>query len=428
MIVDAEDLRAEGISLSRSLSWEATAEDFVRNLGSNGRLDTLVTCPHLIVRFGNEGVIHHRGRDAVNPRLYFKPRHMEKSASNMIGLAPTFTAGFACGFPRNEEGIRLGMAATNRLLQNGLSQDANDLSPDYPVAAIMEHLMPEKHISAVDIPSNRISSGDSFSIFDALTGDPAEVARQIVTVGPDRALARCSVRQFGDLQSIDRTEQESLGSILDTMHERLESATTTPTCIGLLGPVGSGKKFVAKSLSQQVSERWPIRQLSYNARVMQLDDLTKVCHDIRDNAAENCLTVVSFENFETLFQPENTLLDEFTAVMRYGAFRDKGHERALGRCLLLFLVNQESSAMDNTPTPTHSEFKLRRAVDDAALLDNLHGAVNLNGTYTDGRKPSLRAVPFLPALVSRYTSTIGLFATEIDRQTVCISLCLSIAP
>lgn len=84
VIIDAEDLRAEGIALSRSLSWEATAEDFVRNLGSNGRLDTLVTCPNLIVRFGDEGVIHHRGRDAVDPKLYFPPRHMEKTDNKMV--------------------------------------------------------------------------------------------------------------------------------------------------------------------------------------------------------------------------------------------------------------------------------------------------------------------------------------------------------
>jgi hypothetical protein len=77
VIVEADDLRAEGINLSQSLSWEATSEDFVRNLGSNGRLDTLVTCPNLIVRFGSEGVIHHRGRDAVNPKLYFNSRNME---------------------------------------------------------------------------------------------------------------------------------------------------------------------------------------------------------------------------------------------------------------------------------------------------------------------------------------------------------------
>lgn len=90
VIIDADDLRAEGISLSRSLSWEKTAEDFVRNLGSNGRLDTLVTCPNLIVRFGNEGVIHHRGRDATNPRLYFNSKGVEndsQSESDMVSLA-----------------------------------------------------------------------------------------------------------------------------------------------------------------------------------------------------------------------------------------------------------------------------------------------------------------------------------------------------
>jgi hypothetical protein len=91
VIIDAEDLRAEGIALSQSLSWEATAEDFVRNLGSNGRFDTLVTCPNLIVRFGTEGVIYHRGRDAADPKLYFHPRKMEgesRSAGNvdMVGL------------------------------------------------------------------------------------------------------------------------------------------------------------------------------------------------------------------------------------------------------------------------------------------------------------------------------------------------------
>ena len=86
VIIDADDLRAEGIALSRSLSWEATAEDFVRNLGSNGRLGTLVTCPNLIVRFGNEGVIHHRGRDAVDPKLYFQPRQIEKTSKPMVSV------------------------------------------------------------------------------------------------------------------------------------------------------------------------------------------------------------------------------------------------------------------------------------------------------------------------------------------------------
>jgi hypothetical protein len=83
VIIDADDLRAEGIALS-TLSFEAFAEDFVRNLGSNGRLDTLVTCPNLIVRFGNGGVIHHRGRDAGDPKLYFPPRPLAKPQGQMV--------------------------------------------------------------------------------------------------------------------------------------------------------------------------------------------------------------------------------------------------------------------------------------------------------------------------------------------------------
>lgn len=151
------------------------------------------------------------------------------------------------------------MAATERLSKTGFVENPEDQSPEYPVDAVMSQLTPEKRLSVVNIPSTRISTGDSFSIFDTMTGDPAEVARQIVTVGPDRALARCSVRRFGDLQSVDRTEQESLGSIVDTMNERLASGNVTPTCIGLTGPVGAGKKFAAENISEQVGERSTLR-------------------------------------------------------------------------------------------------------------------------------------------------------------------------
>lgn len=397
VIVDAEDLRSEGIPLSRSLSWEATAEDFVRNLGSNGRLDTLVTCPNLFVRFATQGVIHHRGRDAIDPKLYFNPREMENPSQMVrlknlyllrslsiliiiqIGLDSAFTAGFALGFPNSDQGIRLGLAAAQKLSRTGFEQNSEDRRPDYPIHTVMEGLKPDKGFSVVSIPSTRISSGDSFSIFDNLTGNREEIARQIVSEGPDIALERCPVRQFGDLRSFDRTEQESLGSIVDTLHERLESNNITPTCVGILGPVGSGKKFIAKNLSAHVTEKWSIRTVTYNTRVMRIEDLINNCHTIRDNSAENCLTVTTFENVESVLEANNPLLSEFIEIMRDGAFNDRGHQRALGRCLLFFLVNQEVPALDTSPTPTATEFKYRRAVEDAALLDNLHGAIHLSG-------------------------------------------------
>ncbi|KAK4632865.1 hypothetical protein CLAFUW4_03893 [Fulvia fulva] len=390
VIIDADDLRAEGISLSRSLSWEQTTEDFVRNLGSNGRLDTLVTCPNLIVRFGNEGIIHHRGRDATDPKLYFHPRQVEKNmlheqGAPMVGLASAFTAGFALGFagsspPNCEKGIRLGIAAARDMEQNGFVTNPVDQAPDYPIDATIQGLSPEKRFSVASIPSGRISSGDSWNIFDAVTGDPAEVARQIVTHGPRKVLTRCPLQQFGEMLSIERNEQESLRAIVDAVEERIRSQTSQPTSIGIMGPPGSGKKYVAANLVEHFATKANVKRLTFNARLLRSEDLVALCHTIRDRMAAGLLAVVCFENFEAILDPRNELLNNFLVMMRDGLFTDRGHVRSLGHPLLFFLVNQEAPTFEGTPTPTASDFKERRqTIDDSLLLDNLHGLVRIAG-------------------------------------------------
>ena len=310
-------------------------------------------------------------------------------------MSSAFTAGFALGFPDSDAGIRLGMAATKRLSHSKFTPHPEDHSPDYPVKVVMDKLTPMKNVSTMNLPSNSISSGDSLSIFDHLTGDTGEVARQIVTQGPEKAIARCPVREFGRLLSVDRTEQESLGSIVDTLHERLESKNVDPTCIGVIGPMGSGKNFVAANLAAQVGETWPIRKLTYSARGMKLEQFTNACNTIRDNTAEKLLTVVIFENFEDILESDSPLLDDFSALMRYGSFKDSGHERTVGKCVLMFLANQDPPIQAaSTPTPTAGDFNFKRSLtmssdlrskaDESALLDNLHGAVNLLGPNQAG--------------------------------------------
>ncbi|KXS97477.1 hypothetical protein AC578_9071 [Pseudocercospora eumusae] len=389
VIIDADDLRAEGISLSRSLSWEQTTEDFVRNLGSNGRLDTLVTCPNLIVRFGNEGLIHHRGRDATDPKLYFHPRQVEsdyKQGSHMIGLSSAFTAGFALGFadsspPNCEKGIRLGISAARDMDSKGFVTNPIDEAPDYPVDEVVDSLKAEKRFSTVSIPSGRISSGDSWSIFDAVTGDPAEVARHIVTQGPENTLCRCPLQRFGNLLSVERTEQESLRAVVDAVQERLSLKTAQPTSIGILGPPGSGKKFVAANLAKHFARDAKVKQLVFNGRLLRLEDLVALCHTIRDNTASGLVTVVSFENFEAILEPKNELLNDFLVMMRDGHFTDRGHVRSLGSPLLFFLVNQEPPSLEGIPTPTASSIDLkdRQFIDESQLLDHLHGVVRILG-------------------------------------------------
>ncbi|KAI7196030.1 hypothetical protein D0869_04797 [Hortaea werneckii] len=420
VVIDADDLRAEGIALSKSLSWEATAEDFIRNLGSNGRLDTLVTCPNLIVRFGNEGVIHHRGREAVDPKLYYHPRRMEGGQRNgdrpeMLGLASAFTAGLALGFadskaPSCDNGIRLGISASRALANEGFIISQHDGSPAYPIRQVMANLSPDKQHAAISIPSSRISKGERWSIMDSVTGDPAELARQIVTHGPEKALAACPVQRFAGLLSTDRSEQESLRAVVDAMHERVEARTPQPTSIGILGPPGSGKKFTTSNIAEYVAGDRPVQRLTYNTRLLKSEDFIAACHSIRDHTASGQLTIVSFENFEAALHPGHVLLNDFLVMMREGNFADRGQVHSIGAPLIFSLVNQEHGMLPGTPTPitpTTSEFNHRRpAIDEAALLDHLHGIVRVTGpnqiSAEDKTFPVRRAIMLRQMLKQRH--------------------------
>ena len=102
----------------------------------------------------------------------------------------------------------MGISAARELATIGFTQNVNDDSPDYPINEIMSTLKPDTRLSTASIPSARISSGEKWSLFESLTGDPAELARQVVTIGPEKALARCPVRKFGGMLSVERAEQE----------------------------------------------------------------------------------------------------------------------------------------------------------------------------------------------------------------------------
>ncbi|KAF2716508.1 hypothetical protein K431DRAFT_298621 [Polychaeton citri CBS 116435] len=401
VIVEADDLRDSGISLSKALSWELTGEDFVRNLGSNGRLDTLATCPNLLVRFGSEGVIYHQGRDADNPTLYFNPHFLEGCSSadlaaHRTALASAFTAGFTLGFAdsshRISQGIRLGIAASERFAKSGITMSTVDDMPDYPIRQSMEGLTPNKTFSAVQMPSGRISTGDRWSIFNELTGDPAEIARRVVTHGPDRALSHCSVQKFGDMLSVDRFEQESYRAVLDTISEHMSAKRKAPTCIGFRGSSGAGKKYVASNLAKQLGNVQEIRILTYDSRNLTRPDIATICETIRDSTARGTLTVVTFENFDSVMQQRPMILHDFQNLMRDGTFTENGLQRSTGHAVMFFLINIEPALLDSAPTPTRTDFREVKTIDDSTITDCLHGIVQVRGPNCTGPDDSLYPV------------------------------------
>lgn len=311
VVVNANDLRAEGIEVSRHLSWEKAAEDFVRQLGSNGRLDTLVTCANLIVRFDCDGVIHHRGRDQLPPIMYFDPERaegefVESHLGQMIGLTTAFTAGLALGLtnePENiEHGIRLGFAASRRLAETGFRLNPEDSAPDYAFSEVMRDLKPDKRLASVEIPSMKISMGSSWSILEETMGEAAEVARHIVQIGPSAALERVPTATFARLITADRQEIENFRAITNLLHEYFRTPHTKPWCIGVFGPHGSGKAFAATQVAERAAKGRLVVRLEYNlSQFTDGETLSAAFQTIRDHTLAGKLPMVFFNTFDAAF-------------------------------------------------------------------------------------------------------------------------------
>ena len=77
LIVSSEQLRNEGLRVSGGLSWETTAIDIVRELGSNPDLKTVAACRHLIVTMGGDAALwidNHPGESAYRQLIFDRER------------------------------------------------------------------------------------------------------------------------------------------------------------------------------------------------------------------------------------------------------------------------------------------------------------------------------------------------------------------
>jgi hypothetical protein len=346
VVINADDLRAEGIELSRHLSWERTSEDFVRQLAANGRLDTLVTCADLVVRFDCDGAIHHRGRSVEPPVLYFDPLHAEgdfldSCPGPMMGMTAAFTAGLVAGLAEDpdgsiDNGIRLGLTAARRIARTGFRAGA-DGAPDYPYAEVFPDTVPDPGIASVRVPAGRITTGASWSILDDTMGAPTEVARRVVQQGPDAALARVPIGRFGLMVTADRREIESLHAIANLLHEYFATRPVKPISIGVFGPPGSGKSFGVAQVAKQTARGVTLDRLEFNlSQFTQLSDLAAAFQLVRDRTLSGIVPLVFFDEFDTPFGGDLGWLRYFLAPMQDGKFREHGEMHPIGRAIFVF--------------------------------------------------------------------------------------------
>ncbi len=132
VLASADDLRAAGVRISRSLSWERTALDVADGLATHPVLRELGKARHLIVRFGVSGALH-ATRDGSGQHqlvLYYDPMHLEGEfrdvarQGEMIGYNSVFAATLATAVrARLAAGTPPALPAGQTLLDNALADE-----------------------------------------------------------------------------------------------------------------------------------------------------------------------------------------------------------------------------------------------------------------------------------------------------------------
>jgi hypothetical protein len=439
VVVNADDLRNEGIDLSRHVSWERTAEDFVRHLASHGPLASLVSCANLVVRFGCDGVIHHHGASAEPPILYFDPARAEgdfvaQRKGPMMGTSSAFVAGLVGALWNNPDGgidgaIIPGMRAARAVAEAGFVTPPSrgrpkSGKPDYPVDSVKPaRLGGDAGLKRIAIPSGRISSSaqESWSVLDhtndfAVDAVALRVARHGLT-----QLGSAPVGKFGDLETADRQEIESFRSISNLLQEYVKDpGRIKPISIAVFGPPGAGKSFGVEEVAKSIAGK-QLEILKFNlSQFTRPDELISAFHLVRDQGLKGKLPLAFFDEFDVTFEQPLGWLRFLLSPMQDGEFTENGATHPIGRAIFVFAGGTRPNFAAFTRPLTLPE-NYRERIEFAAakgpdFVSRLRGHVDIMGpnptSSADKMYPIRRAI-LLRSLIRKHAQ--GLFREDEGR-------------
>ncbi|KAJ8065402.1 hypothetical protein OCU04_006090 [Sclerotinia nivalis] len=421
VVVDADDLRAEGIQISRYFSWEKTMEDFKEHFVKTFGSQSLQSSVHLLVRCGYEGVFYWREKEVD---LYLIPSKAEgdliRSCDGpILGLETAFIAGLTAALAASSlsssevlsnepstdsirEGVKKAISWSHHFASIGFRKD-NEGNIDYPSANDISNSK-QRLFTTISV-NFKTSASPPASIF-ATDYSPAEVAHKIVVKGPEEILSIVPTARFGALVTADRVEIECFRATGRVIDEYLHSARIKPLSIGVFGPPGSGKSFGVRQVVQTVAKdfRQPIEELEVNlSQFLEYSDLMVIFHTIRDITLRGKIPIVLFDEFDTSFKG-NTLgwLKYFLAPMQDGNFLDNGQVRPLGRGIFIFIGGTSNTFKNFTrdieaPAQTkdleaQAQYQQARAAKKPDFVSRLSGYIDIRGPNMNGTADTMYPV------------------------------------
>ncbi|KAE8363176.1 hypothetical protein BDV27DRAFT_159080 [Aspergillus caelatus] len=407
IIVDAEDLRKEGVQLSYHLSWAKTVEEFTEFLTGGTpfaedlkKFEDGEKAPHLIVRFGCDGTVHYDKNNPKELNLYYanskfvEGDYVQHKGGEMIGEATAFTAGLVSKLADNDSGsnmsqaISLGMKAACWLVFKGfrLDQQAGFMYPDISPISGPEEVSPSGPLT-IDIGDrSKFETGrwsiltNGYNSLEVSRGAMLKLAKSIVRIGTGKALKDKPTAQFGNLVTVDREEMENFRGIANLVQDYMKTPQTKPLSIGVFGFPGSGKSFGVGEVIKAVAsgQGKEIHKLEFNlSQFLEYSDLLAAFQSIRDQTFSNKVPVVMFDEFDCSFGGKVLgWLQYFLAPMQDGRFLERGHLRPLGSAIFIFVGGT---------SPTFAEFQATAreraavAAKKPDFVSRLRGSVDIWG-------------------------------------------------
>jgi hypothetical protein len=426
VVINADDLRAQGVDISRRLSWERTATDLLSASDQSPVLRQLSRIGDVLVRLGSDACV-------VLPRkgtrhLVFDPRGAEDAYDHQLsGTMPGATSAFVAAVTarlltekRKNAPILgtvcYGLAASRKLLKDGFKRtypaqqaesttrfkkaaDRSEL--DYPVKVFADEDGAEI-FETIDLP--RVNRRRDWSILltrlrvakrQVEQGHQQRTLPESIALdGPDIALRSVPTARYGELLVVDRREIEGYRSIENLLREYIKSmysVTPRPLSIGVFGPPGSGKSFGIKQIARSI-EGSQIKAHTFNLTQLQgPNDLVGAFHVARDEALRGCLPLLVFDEFDCTYnlQPWGWL-QYFLAPMQDGEFKDQGFLHPLGHAIFVF-AGGISTSFEKFSNPSRShkdDFEKAKGRD---FVSRLKGYVDVQGISSTRGDPACKA-------------------------------------
>jgi len=403
VIMTADDLRRSQVHISRQISWERTSQDLMWELLYNTHVNEITQCAHAIISFNTAGAVLLSKKTDSSPEsfLFFDPNTMEGQWGSsykgyMIGYTSCLTASIArelilnSSEPDISNGIQSGIHAMRFLHKMGYGRaniGPNKIRLNFPAAEIASQIEADYRVLAVSQIRNPVKALSETAIdgpahFWTILEDksPASlenIAELIVREGLEYALPEIPVGRFKKLKTVDRREIEALHNVSCLIGEYCESHQKVPLSIAVFGPPGSGKSFAVEQVAGSIRPE-EIEKISFNlSQFGEPADLIDAFHQIRDIALSGKISLVFWDEFDTLLQNQPLgWLKYFLAPMQDGKFQEGQITHHLGRCIFVFAGGTSQSMEEFGKNLDENESRMVKLPD---FISRLKGFLNILG-------------------------------------------------